>query len=106
MKKLLILILALALGVCLAITKPSSSDFAEWYVEQNKDIVSSLLKDPVETMVRESTEEDTHLFFTTFTLGDEQYYGLAGHFIGSRQIDQGKETLHQLVEAAKSALNQ
>ena len=106
MKKLIIIILAVALGACLMSTRPSADDFSEWYTDKYGNSISVFIDAGIEKLVKDNTEVEKHLFFVTFRLSDdEKYYGFANHFIGNTTIEQVHETIDRLIDLAKQGID-
>lgn len=102
---LLSLIVLAVIGVTLIISKPSESDFARWYVEQNKSGLGSFFNDAFEKLVESRTETSDYLILSVFELDEERYVGFLGKFFGKNSIEEAKQTLEHLIEKAGNAVS-
>lgn len=86
------------LAVCLIVTRPDRSDFAEWYVEKNQTSFG-IIDGARKAFVEARTESENYLVFAVFELEDDRYVGVLGkHFFGRNSLEMAEKTLDTVIE--------
>lgn len=102
-----VLVLVAGIAIALITTRPSEKEFASWYVEQNQTGMGGLFDEAFKTIVEQRTETEDYLIFSVFELDEEtRYVGVLDHFFGRNTIEDAKETLNNLVEQVKQAVEE
>lgn len=98
--------LVFGIGIVLITTRPSESDFAQWYVEQNQTGLGGFFDNALIKIVEERTESRDYLVFSIFDLdGKDRYVGLLGHFFGRNTVEQTQETLQEILKQTEETLS-
>ena len=106
-KFLFTLVLIAAIGITLITLRPSTAEFAEFYVNQNQTGLGSFFDEAYERIVIEKTDVDNYLIFSVFEVDEEdRYVGILGHFFGRSSKEQAAKTMSELIEQAKKALEE
>lgn len=99
------LIIVAAIGIALITTRPTKAEFAEYYVSRNQTGLGEFFDSAFEQIVLHKTEENDYLVFSVFEVdGEDRYIGILGHFFGRSSAEQAAETMSELFDQAKRAI--
>lgn len=105
-KSIFTMLLIGTIGITLITTRPSRSDFAKWYVEQNQTGLGDLIDAAFVKVIEQRTKVSEYLIFSVFNIGeDERYVGILGHFFGKNTVDQVQQTLNEILKQAEDTIN-
>lgn len=103
-KRLFSLFLIAAAAMGLMVTKPSASDFAQWYIQEAA--INTPLNGLLEEVIISQTEAHDYLIVQTFTYQDKTFVGAAGNIFGGTQVKELVETTKKALEdTAKEAMD-
>ncbi len=105
-KTLFYAIIVILLASILIGMRPTKADFAEYYVSQNQTGLGEFFDTAFEAIVTNSVDEQNFYTFSIFTVnGEDRYIGILGHFFGRSSAEQVANTVENLIEQAKDALD-
>lgn len=107
LKSLFFFFVVAAIAIALITMRPTKADFAEYYVSQNQTGFGSFFDEAFEKIVMQRTEVKEYLVFSVFEVdGEDRYVGILGHFFGRSSSEQAAQTMGELIEQARKALEE
>ena len=102
LRTLISLFMIAMVGILLITTRPTKTDFAEYYVEQNPTGLGEFFDNTFKKIVMQKTVASDYLIFSVFGVDEaDRYVGFLGHFFGKSSAEDVAQTVEDLINQVK-----